>query len=206
MKSLIAIIIALVVTGSVTIVVAEDNYLLLRYEFGETETGDPYNGTYNVISNDSSEQVSLNCKVATVGSKYKVISPSVYYKFNNGWQIGGEYFSDSLGNERVGPSARYIGLIGKKVFAFVAGTYYPETTDHDVFVSLSTPGLGLYFATEVWHYSLMNGEVDNLHFRPLKVGYRFKNGVAPFVMMQKKWSDLEAMRSVSGLLGVEVRF
>ena len=187
---------------------AKNNYLMLRYEIGKIENGDSYSGTYNVFGNDSLKKWALGLRFITGENNFKLIIPCAYYKVGNGWQIGAEYSSDSLGNEKTGPAFRFIGPVGK-MFVFSTGTYYFDLNDDknmiDLFLRLTNiKKQGWYYGMEAWYYHIKKG-TENLHFRPLKIGYKFKNGLAPFVAIQRKWDD-KGTQANAILSGLEINF
>ncbi len=187
---------------------AKDNYLMLRYETGKIENGDSYSGTYNIFGNNSLEKWALGFRFITGENNFQLIIPCVYYKVGNGWQFGVEYSSDSLGNEKAGPAFRFMGPIGSKVFVFSTGAYYFDFNDDrnmiDLFLRLTNnKKQGWYYGVEAWYYHTKNG-TENLHFRPFKIGYKFKN-LAPFAAIQRKWND-QGMQADAILTGIEIRF
>ncbi len=186
----------------------KNNYLLLRYETGRnTETHDKFHGTYNVLENNSLKDWALGLEFVTGEKGFKLIIPSAYYKVGKGFQLGAKYSSDSFNNELVGPSFRFIRPISK-ILVFLNATQYFDTKDDkdktDIFLSFKTLGLGWYYGMEFWYYDIRNS-TENLHFRPVRIGYRFSNGLEPFVMLQRRWND-QGFRADSVLTGIEIKF
>ncbi len=186
----------------------KNNYLLLRYETGEnTETHDKFHKTYNVFENNSLKDWALGLEFVTGEKGFKLIIPSAYYKVGNGFQLGVQYSSDSFNNELAGPSFRFIRPI-KNILVFLNATQYFDTKDDkdktDVFFSLKTLGQGWYCGAEFWYYNIRHG-TENLHFRPIRIGYRFKNDLAPFIMLQRRWND-QGFRADSVFMGLEMKF
>ena len=186
----------------------KNNYLLLRYETGRnTETHDKFHGTYNVFENNSLEDWALGMEFITGEKGFKLIIPSAYYKVGKGFQLGVKYSSDSFNNELAGPALRFIRPVGK-ILVFLNATQYFDTKDDkdktDIFLSFKTLGPGWYYGTEFWYYNIKNG-TENLHFRPVRIGYRFSNDLAPFVMLQRHWND-QGLRTDSVLTGIDVKF
>jgi len=187
---------------------AKNNYIMLRYENGKIENGESYTGTYNIFENNSLKKWSLGFRFITGENNFKLIIPCFYYKTSNGWQFGVEYISDSLGNEKIGPSFRFIKSISK-MSIFSISTYYFDLKNNrnmiDLFLSLKNKKkLGWYYGVETWYYHTKNG-TENFHFRPLKIGYKFKSGLAPFIMIQRKWND-KGIKTDAILTGLEIKF
>ncbi|MEA3463480.1 MAG: hypothetical protein U9R14_00105 [Patescibacteria group bacterium] len=204
----VIMVLALLIDVNVFADEVKNNYLSLRYETGRnTETGDKFHGTYNVFENNSLKDWALGVRFITGEKGFKLIIPCAYYKVGKGFQLGAQYSSDSFNNESVGPSFRFIRPVGK-IFVFLNATQYFDTKDDkyktDIFLSLKTLGQGWYCGAEFWYYNIKNG-TENLHFRPIRIGYRFKNNLAPFVMLQRKWND-QGLRADSILAGIEIKF
>ncbi len=201
-------ILALLISIDVFADEVKNNYLLLRYETGRnTETHDRFHGTYNVFENNSLKDWALGFRFITGEKGFKLIIPCAYYKVGKGFQLGAQYSSDSFSNESVGPSFRFIRPISK-ILVFLNATQYFDAKDDkdktDIFLSLKTLGQGWYYGIEFWYYNI-RGHTENLKFRPAKIGYRFKNGLGPFVMIQRHW-DNKGLTTDSVLTGMEIRF
>lgn len=212
MKKLITIFVVMVLALLISIDVfadeVKDNYFLLRYEVGKnTETHDKFHGTCSIFENNSLKDWALGVRFVSGEKGFKLIRPYVYYKVGKGLQLGVKYNSDSFNNESVGSSLRFIRPI-RKIFVFLNATQYFDTKDDkdttDIFLSLKTMGQGWYYGAEFWYYNIKHG-TENLHFRPVRIGYRFKNGLAPFAMLQRKWND-QGFRADSVLIGAEIKF
>ncbi len=187
---------------------AKENYLLLRYEAGRnSETYDSFHKTYNVFENNSLENWAFGLQYITGEDGFMLMIPHACYKFSNGFQLGAKYSTNSLDKEFAGPELRFVGAIGK-IFVFLDATQYFDLKDDrnttDIYLSLKTMGLGWYYGAEFWYYNINNG-TENLHFRPVRIGYRFKNNLAPFAMLQRHWND-QGLREDSFLAGVEIKF
>ena len=186
-----------------------NNYLQLRYEMGKnTETGDSFHGTSTLFENNSLKDWAIGSRLVTGEKGFKLAMPYAYYKIGKGFQVGVKYNSDSFNNESAGPSFRFIRPI-KNILVFLNATQYFDTSGDnkdktDIFLSFKTLGQGWYYGVEFWYYDIRNG-TENLHFRPVRIGYRFSNGLAPFTMFQRKWND-QGFRADSVLAGVEIKF
>ncbi len=187
---------------------AKENYLLSRYEAGKnSETDDCFHKTFNVIENNSLENWALGSKFITGENGFIFIKPYVCYKFGDGFQIGAEYGTSSLDKECAGPKFRFVGPVGKFFVLFDVTQYFDLKDDKDttdVYLNLKTMGLGWYYGAEIWYYNVNNG-TENLHLRPIKIGYRFQNGLAPFVMCERHWND-EELKTDSFFMGLEIKF
>lgn len=187
-----------------------DNFIMLRYESGENiDTDESVHGTYNVFENNSLDDWALGFRVITGKNNFQMVSLHGFYKFQNGFQLGAKYDSDSLDHELMGPAFRYVGVIRGKVFTILDVAQYFSTKDNndklDIWLHLSlAKKQGWYVGTEVWYYNVRGG-IRKLHYRPIKVGYRFKNGLAPFIMPQFRWDDGK-YQAKSVLLGVNIRW
>ena len=186
----------------------KNNYLSLRYEMGKnSETHDNFHGTYNVFENNSLKNWAFGFQYVTGEDGFMLMIPHACYKFGNGFQLGAKYSTNSFGNELAGPELHFVGPIGK-IFVYLNATQYFDSkgdgNTSDIFLSLKTMGLGWYYGMEFWYYNVNNG-TENLKFRPARIGYRFKNGLAPFISLQRHWNDQGYMAD-SILTGVEIKF
>lgn len=186
----------------------KDNFLLLRYEAGRNaETHDDFRKTFSVIENNSLERWAFGSKFATGEDGFMIIKPYACYKFGNGFQLGAEYAANSLGGKFIGPKFRFLRIIGK-VFVFFDATQYFDTKDDgditDIFLCLQTTGHGWYYGAELGYCNTKHGTED-FYLRPAKVGYKFKNDLRPFVMIQRYWKD-EGDTTNSFFAGVEIIF
>jgi len=205
--ALVIMILALLATDAFA---GGDNFLMLRYETGENiDTNEEVHGTYNVFENNSLDDWALGFRVITGKNNFQMISLHSFYKFKNGFQLGAKYDSDSLDHELIGPAFRYVGVIKGKVFTILDVAQYFSTKDNhdkiDIWLHLSlVKKQGWYVGTEIWYYNVSGG-IEKLHYRPIKIGYKFKNGLAPFIMPQLRWDDGE-YRAKSILVGLDIRW
>ena len=187
---------------------AKENYLLLRYEVGKnSETHDSFHKTFNVIENGSLRNWAFGSKLITGGNGFTLIKPYVCYKLGNGFQLGAEYGTSSLDKECVGPKFRFVKPVGEIFVLFDITQYFDLSDDKDitdVYLNIKTMGLDWYYGAEIWYYNIKHG-TENLHLRPIKIGYRFKNGLAPFAMCERHWND-EKLKTDSVFVGLEISF
>lgn len=187
---------------------AGENFLLLRYEAGrDSKTHQDFQKTYTIFENNVIKNWVFGFEFATGNNGFMLVAPRAYYKLNGGFQVGGKYKTDSFNNGFSGISFRFVRPV-KKVFVLFDATQYFDIKDDrdttDIYLNLKTMGSGWYYGMEFWYYSIKNG-TENLHFRPIKIGYKFKNDLAPFIMLQRHWNDREDKKD-SFLAGVEIKF
>ena len=209
-KILMIFIVIFLALPNADVFAGRDNFLMLRYETGETtDTNEEIHGTYNVFENNSLNDWALGFRVITGKNNFQMVSFHSFYKFQNGFQLGAKYDSVSLDHELIGPAFRYVGVIKGKVFTILDVAQYFSTRDNhdkiDVWLHLSlAKKQGWYVGTEIWYYHIRS-VIDKCHYRPIKVGYKFKNGLAPFFMPQLRWDDGE-YKATSALFGLDIRW
>jgi len=184
------------------------NYLRLRYEVGKTNDGRGYNATSNLYENYKLKYAVLGFRVITKQKGYNIIVPHAYYKINKKFMLGGMYMFDSEDNEWMGPSIRLCGTY-KRAKCFLLYTYYFDLHEnknfHDAWVGVSNAvKQGWIYGSEIYYYSFKNG-IENLKLRPLKIEYKFKNGIQPFIMFQRHFKD-NGYRADALQIGLRLRY
>jgi hypothetical protein len=175
---------------SVNIVNAE-NYLLLRFGFNVDEKRDEKYLVFEHYQKEWTFGTKLIAADLGRGSDLLIFNPIICYKFSDYIHLGGRYIIDSLGNESIGPTFRFVKFTEKLIFFFEGTQYFDlkgnnHKTDTSFFVY--TVGPEWYIGSEILFYHYHRGS-NNLNLRPIKIGYRFKNGLAPFIMYERHWDD-----------------
>jgi|WetSurMetagenome_2_1015567.scaffolds.fasta_scaffold63555_1 hypothetical protein len=186
------------------VALAADNYLQLRYGINvDTKAQEKY----IIFENSSIKDWVLGSKLIVGDKKFILINPYVYYGLPGGLQIGARFLHDSVGNDLIAPGIRYFRVFGKLFFCLDAAQYLDtKGSKHktDIWMHLSTADLGWYYGFEIWYYHVFSGS-QNINFRPVKIGYRFENGLAPFIMYEHHWDNFgKQFNSIYS--GIEFKF
>lgn len=187
-----------------------NNYFLFRYEHGWNDAlNQHFSEKYIILENNSLNKWALGTRLVGGENNFKLIIPHIFFKITPEFHIGARYSSDSIGNEFFGPALRYKGIIWEKFFTILDVTqYFDSNQKHDktdAWLSVSlVKKEGWYCGFEIWYFNIRNG-TENLKFRPLKVGYKLSNGLAPFLMIQRHWNNA-GLKTDALLGGVEILF
>ncbi len=208
MKNLSLVILVIVLLGRIAgQAQANENYLLIRFQNEWQEDGLTNYGTYNVFENNSSESWAFGGRLITGENGFMLVAPQVFFKGWGNLQPGIKYTDNSFDKSQIGPALRWKGtLLEKKVFAIIDASYFFGLSGQkdavDLWINIVTTGQGWYYGGE---FRLYRAEETTTETRPLKVGYRFRNGLAPFVMGEIKHRNGRYF-SNSLYLGVEIIF
>lgn len=204
MKKVLAMIIGLLVCFS-SAVCAQDNFLLVRFESGRTESGDKFDGTYHLFEH-SGDKWSLGSKLVTGNSGFMKVEPFALYDLGP-FEIGARYGHDSSGNNMLGPGARIVKKWDDVLLVGTLTHFFDLSGKNDVLDAwvLVKKSFGkFYLGSEIWDYYNFGTKENNFRLRPIKFGWRWKN-LSPFVMPEIRYINNE-YHSISGLFGVELRF
>lgn len=188
----------------------KNNFLSLRYEYGQENDSDlNFSKQELYFENSSLENWKLGAKIISGDDSYKQINPHAYWQLNPNFFIGGKYFSDSAGSELLGPTFRYINTLGGKIFTIFEVIQYFDTKNEndttDIWLSVSNAKKnGLLYGFEIVYFNIRNG-TENLKIRPLKIGYKFQNGIFPYFMLQRHWNNI-GNKADSIFIGFTVSF
>lgn len=183
----------------------EGSYLQIRHGVN-LEGGGQEN--YFVLENNQLSNWSFGARYLSSENGFMFFNPYACYKLANGWQVGVKYFQDSLENKSVSPNVRYLKNINN-LFLFIDANQYfglgGDSDKTDIWVHVSSVGNGWYLGAEAWYYHWIGGS-QNFNLRPAKFGYRFKNGLAPFVMYEHHWDNLSGGSVDSLYAGIEIKY
>lgn len=189
---------------------AKNNFFMLRYEQGKNNASEKnFSELYVIYENNYLEKWALATKIVSGENNFKLIEPQVFFKIHPSLHIGAKYSSASVGNDLVGLSIRYKSVLWKKVFTIIDATEYfdsegdSEKTDIWFHVSQAKKQ-GWRWGAEAWYFNFHNG-TENLKLRPIKVSYKFSNGLAPFLMLQRHWNN-RGLQTDSIMGGIELSF
>jgi hypothetical protein len=185
-----------------------NNFLQLRFESGQTQSGDGFFGTRMMIENNSNKNWTLGAKIGTGQNNFEYINPAVFYKISSKVKIGSIYSHDSFGNESVGPVVRYADTFGGVSTMMEYSRYldlHGNNNLHDFWWSIAqNKKEGWKVGAEAWYYHYDEG-TENLKLRPLKLSYVFPKDVTAFAMIQRHWNDKGLMADAI-LCGIEMKF
>lgn len=208
MKKILALaILAITLLANSSFAGEAKNYVQLRYEAGQTKSGESFSGTNTVLNTRAVKNWSLGGQIVTGVNNFIILVPHIFRNIDHGFSAGGKYLWNSFGQEKIGPTLRWNGKIGP-MFSLMDLTQYFDLTGNkhttDFWWHSSLAQKDWYAGVEICYYKT-SGSTENFKLRPLKIGYRFDSGPAPFTMIQRHWVDGQK-ESDSIMFGCEFNF
>lgn len=174
-----------------------ENYLQCRYQINAG------NERYLLYEN-TGEKLSFGFKNVREGN-FQLFETYLGYQLSRDVQVGAKYATDSFSGEYVSPVFRFMSPMADKFFSFFEALHRFDLKGGedrtDLWLQISTLGGGWFVSGEVWFYHQTE---DVFVLRPIKIGHRFKNGLAPFIMAERKWCAGKQLDSV--YVGTEITF
>lgn len=189
----------LVILGSFASLEASE---FLYYRLGSFEDSSSIEQYF--IYDHGEEKISLGVTAITGDDGFHLFKPHVYLQTWKGLELGLRYQTDSFDNKYIIPAIRIKKRFSK--FFFLGTADYPLNLrggqdQIDIWTNIFTLGEGLYYGAEARYYHTFSGGDHNYQLRPLKIGYRFKNGLVPFAMYEKYWKGSHSGNA--GYIGIE---